>query len=170
MNSAKSPSTATDYRKFAWIIYLFLPLLMQPFRNPDKFVDKTAPLVLPVTGQLRVGNKAVQLEVANTPSAIERGLTHRVSMPRNRGLMYATNRDVILTTFSGKGNKFDTDLIYIKNETVVDLQRVVACSQSKCLEYRTDKDFDRVIEVNAGVVNELGIDVGTKVKVDILPR
>lgn len=153
------------YRKYLWVFFLLFPFAMQKVDLTN--LGGKSPYVLPITAQLEFESKAIKLEVARTPQAIGRGLTYRDNLDSDRGMLYKVSN----TYFTGKGMKFPTTLVFLSNDKVVDTQNVEPCSdgENKCLEYRTNVAYDEVLETNKGVSAKLGINVGSKVKIEYLP-
>jgi uncharacterized protein len=158
-----------QYLQYYWIFFIAFPFMMQGFKPEE--ISQNAPMFLPIEAQLVIGDKAIQLEVARTPTTIARGLTFREAdrMPNDRGIMYESNFD-INSSFTGKNNKFATDLLFLQGNRVVYTSQVQVCNDSKCLEYRTNQAYDRVIEVKAGTASKVGITVGSVVEVKFIPR
>ena len=73
------------YSQFYWIFFLLFPFMMQGFK-PEEIAPNT-PMSLPIEAQLVSDNKAIQLEVARTSSAIKTGLAFRDSIPDDRGIL-----------------------------------------------------------------------------------
>lgn len=157
------------YSQFYWMFFLAFPFIMQGFK-PEEIAPKS-PIILPIEAQLIIGNKAVNLEVARTKLDIARGLNFRESkdMANDRGMLYAGDFTVA-TAFSGKDNKFATDILFLNGDRVAHLDRVEACDEQRCLEHRTNQPYDRVVEVKAGVANKLKIAVGSTVEIRFIPR
>ena len=155
------------YSQFYWIFFLLFPFMMQGFK-PEEIAPNT-PMSLPIEAQLVSDNKAIQLEVARTSSAIKTGLAFRDSIPDDRGILYAID-STSQTSFTGKDNKFATELLFFKGERVAYIQQVEPCSDEKCLNYRTNQPYDRVIEVKAGISNQLKMSIGSKVDIRFLPK
>jgi uncharacterized membrane protein (UPF0127 family) len=157
------------YSQFYWIFFLAFPLMMQGFKTEEIAVN--SPIVLPIEAQLINGDKAVDLEVARTKLDIARGLTFRESkdMADDRGMLY-TGDFTADTAFSGKDNKFATDILFLNGNRVTYIDRVQACNEQRCLEHRTNQPYDRVVEVKAGIATKLKIAVGSTVEIRFIPR
>jgi uncharacterized protein len=158
-----------QYLQFYWIFFIAFPFMMQGFKPEE--ISQNAPIFLPIEAQLVIGDKAIQLEVARTPTTIARGLTFREAdrMPNDRGIMYESNFNTN-SSFTGKGNKFTTDLLFLQGNRIVYISQVQPCNESKCLEYRTNQAYDRVIEVKAGSASKVGITAGSVVEIKFIPR
>jgi uncharacterized membrane protein (UPF0127 family) len=148
-----------------YLIFAFAPIFLYGVDLSGMFGrSKTTPTVLPVTAQAFVDNKAIKLEVAKTAVTQETGLTHRSSIPIDRGMLYRTTVKNPLT-FSGRGMKFATDLVFILgNKVVGTYTNIVPCSD-KCINYALDRQYDSVMEVNTGIVERLRIANDTKIDI-----
>lgn len=157
------------YSQFYWIFFLAFPFMMQGFKTEE--IAANSPIILPIEAQLINGDKAVDLEVARTKLDIARGLTFRESkdMADDRGMLYAGDFTAD-TAFSGKDNKFATDILFLNGNRVTYIDRVQACNEQRCLEHRTNQPYDRVVEVKAGIANKLKIAVGSTVEIRFIPR
>ncbi|PSB59138.1 DUF192 domain-containing protein [Chamaesiphon polymorphus] len=157
------------YSQFYWIFFLVFPFMMQGFKTEE--IAGNSPIILPIEAQLINGDKAVDLEVARTKLDIARGLTFRESkdMADDRGMLYAGDFTSD-TAFSGKDNKFATDILFLNGNRVAYIDRVEACDKQRCLEHRTNQPYDRVVEVKAGIANKLKIAVGSTVEIRFIPR
>jgi uncharacterized protein len=153
-------------RRYAWIFFLVFPFMARAFIAENN--EKVA-YVLPVTAQLNFNDKAIKLEVARSKTALARGLTYREDIDRDRGMLYQIDTP---TTFSGKGMKFPTALVFIQNSKIVDIQRVRPCGQEekKCLENRTNVAYNEVLEVKQNIPATLGMTVGTTVNINYTPE
>lgn len=125
--------------------------------------------ILPVTAQLNFNGKAIKLEVARTKAALSRGLTYREDIDRDRGMLYQVDTP---TVFNGKGMRFSTELVFIDNGKIVDIQRVQPCGQEekKCLESRTNVVYNEVLEVKQDIPATLGMTVGATVNINYTPE
>jgi uncharacterized membrane protein (UPF0127 family) len=158
------------YSKFIWLGYLLFPFMMQGFKT-DEIAPNTR-TYLPVEAQLIVEAKAIDLEVSRTQRTSDIGLGFREDkdMPNDRGLLHGGLEINNQTVFNGKNNKFATDLIFIQNNTVAYIDRVEPCNEDKCISHQTNKPFNRVVEVKAGIANKLNIAIGTKLDIRFYPR
>ncbi len=160
----------TNKKPFNKSHLIFLALALAPIWlqgvDPKNLIfntDSTQALVLPITAQAIVNDKAIQLEVSKTLLTHKTGLSHRKQIPKNRGMLYQVDLFNPLI-FSGKGMQFPTDLIFIKDGIVIDtLSGVIPCDLDKCPTYATLQQYDAAIEVNRGTIEQLQIQHGAKV-------
>lgn len=115
------------------------------------------------TGEVQVGNAFFQVEIADTPVARSKGLSGRGFLSEDRGMLF-------LFPFSGnygfwmKDMKFPIDIIWIKDNKVVGM---IIGSEPEEGEaptiYNPPESIDKVLEINAGLTQKLGIRVGDEV-------
>lgn len=159
-NDKKTVLTNTHY---LYLVLLLAPIYLNGLDVSGLFQSaNNQPQILPITAQATIGEKAIKLEVAKTTIAQATGLTHRNEIEPDRGMLYETTTPLV---FSGKGMKFATDLIFIKDSQVVGFYtNVTPCTE--CINYSLKQPYTSVIEVNTGIVEKLNIRNGTKVQID----
>lgn len=104
----------------------------------------------------------ITLEIAKTPQQRERGLMYRKFMPENHGMLFIFNKPQHLS-FWMKNTLIPLDMIFLNQHKVVAiLQNVPPCSKENtyCPSYSPDVLADAVIELNAGMIENLKITVG----------
>jgi hypothetical protein len=113
-----------------------------------------------------IGKKAVirghviRLEVAVTETEKEKGLGYRDTLPQDAGMLFIyQNRDRY--GFWMKGMRFPLDFVWINGNTIVDLTEKVATDAPA---FAPHVPVDKVLEVNAGVIESLGIHIGDPVQ------
>jgi hypothetical protein len=110
---------------------------------------------------LTVGPAKVNVEVRNTPSGRELGLSYRQTLGKDEGILF-----VFETTapygFWMKGMAFPLDLVWISEGKVVQLSEQVPAPKAgeEPVVVRPKKMVDQVLEVNAGWVAKQGVRVG----------
>jgi uncharacterized membrane protein (UPF0127 family) len=113
---------------------------------------------------LTINNRQIWLEIAQTPDQKAKGLGHRKSLAKNWGMLFVYSQPGPYP-FWMKGMKFNLDFVFINGIRVVDLVENVPCPQGnqEPQAVRAKKPFDKALETNAGVINELDIKVGNLV-------
>jgi uncharacterized membrane protein (UPF0127 family) len=104
-----------------------------------------------------VGHTTFQLEVAKTPSELEKGLMERDSIPADHGMLFVFKEEGILS-FWMKNTRFDMDIIYLDHT-----DKVVSIHQMKKYDLTTiSSDFPAqyAIEMNLGAASDAGVHVG----------
>lgn len=122
----------------------------------DKFVRHDVVITTP-RGEMTV-------EVADTESSRELGLSGRPSMKDDEGLLFAFDLPGQYG-FWMKDMLFPLDIIWInQNGVVVEIERD-ARPESYPQTYMNKSPASYVLEVNAGIAEERGLYIGSKVKI-----
>jgi uncharacterized membrane protein (UPF0127 family) len=103
--------------------------------------------------------------VADSPEEITQGLSSRESLAKDRGMLFLFPQPGNYP-FWMKEMKFNLDFVFIKDQTVVDLVENVPFPQpgESPQTVIAKEEFDKVLEVNQGKVEEIGIKVGSQVE------
>lgn len=114
----------------------------------------------PLSAKAVIHGYTIYLELAVTNTEKERGLGYRDSLPAERGMLFVyQNKDRY--GFWMKGMRFPLDFIWITDDKVVDLSQNVGINAPP---FSPRVPVDKVLEVNAGVIQSLGIHVGDTVQ------
>lgn len=126
--------------------------------------------------QLKVGGATLKIEIADTGEERNRGLSDRKSLCFDCGLLFVFDGSTSLTTSSPgfypfwmRRMNFDIDIIWIKNNEVVDITYGAKAPPKNEFEapktiYQSQVPVDMVLEVNSGWVKQKGIKVGEKIE------
>lgn len=118
--------------------------------------------------EVRIGDLTVQAELALTQEQRSQGLSGRPSLPREGGMLFVFPQEG-QPGFWMRGMRFPLDLVWISRDgRVVDLTEDAnpvdpALPDDQVPRYRPDQPVLSVLEVNAGVIREAGIQVGDTV-------
>lgn len=113
------------------------------------------------TRRLEVAGVTIQVEVVSSQADVRQGLSDRPSMPRDRGMLFELGvRDI--HAFWMNRMHFPLDIIWIDGDTVAEIAEHVPAPKFGEIPYThvPKAEADRVLELNAGVVAELGLKVG----------
>lgn len=118
--------------------------------------------------ELTINEIKLKVEIADTQEKRSKGLGGRVSLSQDSGMLFIFQR-ADKHSFWMKGLKFPLDFIWIKGDTVVDIitnAQVPALNQNDedLHIYLPKAEVDKVLEVNAGVVETLKIKAGDTIK------
>ncbi len=109
----------------------------------------------------------INVEVAKDPYAWIKGLMFREFMPKNSGMLFIFP-DEVKRTFWMKNTLIPLDIIFIsKDKKIVDIkENFEPClgSQMSCPSYFPTSPAMYVLEVNAGIVKENGLEIGDDVE------
>ena len=114
--------------------------------------------------KLTVGDAApIEVEIVNTPASIAQGLSGRDEIGADGMLFIFDKTDK--HTFWMKEMKFNLDFVWIRDNKVVDLTKDVPAPApntpvTKLLTYSAKEPVDSVLELDAGKIEKLGIDIG----------
>jgi uncharacterized membrane protein (UPF0127 family) len=121
---------------------------------------------LPITATATLAGREIQLEVANTSSQQEKGLMFRPPLADDRGMLFPFTpaRPV---AFWMKNTPSPLDMIFLRDGKVNAIARnVPACKSDPCPSYPPDGIIaDNVIEVRAGLTQELGLQEGDQITI-----
>lgn len=112
--------------------------------------------------------RCFQVELAISDADQFRGLSGRASLASDRGMLFVFRQEGNYP-FWMKDMKFPLDMIWISsNGTVVDfMNSVVPCSGQVCPGVYPEANASYVLEVNAGVINATGLNVGDEVELKL---
>ncbi len=120
---------------------------------------------LPVR-EVSVNGQRLTAEIADDAAERERGLSFRESLDRDRGMLFVYP-ETVRQRFWMYGMRFPLDLIFIRDGRVVFVAANVPVTTAGVPTVVWPAvEADQVLEVNAGVAEELGIGVGASVGVD----
>jgi uncharacterized protein len=119
-------------------------------------------LPLPQSGlnkrTIAVGSARLSVEVAATDEEQKQGLSDRVSLSNNSGMLF-TFAVPAREGFWMKGMNFPLDFVYLCSGRVVELKENVQ-PELLPVPFFPNEPVDAVLEVNAGFIKEHGIAVG----------
>lgn len=116
-----------------------------------------------------IGNYKITAEIADDTGERQKGLGGRDALAQDSGMLFVFTKPDRYT-FWMKGLRFPLDMIWIKDNTVVDIIKNaqipdVNLSDEQLPRYMPNQVVDSVLEVNAGFVDKNNIKVGDKIEV-----
>lgn len=148
------------------------------------FVKKSPNISLPgLTSQVtstpsnqklvKLGNSEVRVELADTETERAKGLGGRTSLDQNTGMLFIFDQKNIVPTFWMKDMRLGLDIIWIKGDKIVSIDRNVPAPSSgtpdsNLILYNPGQPIDYVLEVNSGFSDKNNIKVGDLVTLPIL--
>ena len=119
----------------------------------------------PLQTTVTVRNTIFTVDVAVTPKEKEIGLGNRDSLASDHGLLFVYDHKEMFS-FWMKNMRFPIDIIWIDEQTIVDITRSVPVSDNPVSDlpiYHPIAPIDKVLEVNAGIADIYGISIGDKI-------
>ena len=138
--------------------------------QPKSVIDPAQ--YLPITATANIAGREIQLEVAETPQQQAQGLMFRPPLPDDRGMLFPFTpaRPV---AFWMKNTPSPLDMIFLLNGRVQAIARnATMCKSEPCAIYPESAVIaDNVIEVRAGLTQELGLQEGDQIVIKfVLPK
>jgi uncharacterized membrane protein (UPF0127 family) len=110
--------------------------------------------------EIKVGEASFNVEIADTPTLRAKGLSGRDYLPTDSGMLFVFPYSAV-EKFWMKGMKFPIDIIWIKEDLVVGMTIGAEPEEGPDYTiYSSPEAIDKVLEINAGLVQKLGIKVG----------
>jgi uncharacterized protein len=118
------------------------------------------------SAQLKVGKRVLTLEVAETNSAREQGLSGRASLGRDAGMLFVFPKSGVYP-FWMKDMHFSLDMVWVSHGKVVDVVSLPPPSPTSTSipAYTPRASADMVIELNEGEAQTLGLIPGGRVNI-----
>ena len=133
---------------------------------PEASVD--AGQTLPISAQVIIAGRTIELEVARTQQQQAMGLMFRTVLADNRGMLFQF-KPPQPTKFWMKNTLIPLDMVFLQNGKVAAIAASVPpCTQEPCPTYGPDTAIDQVVELRGGRVAELGLKVGETLKIKFL--
>lgn len=148
-------------------------LLILIFLGVAIFIGKVTTLPFlpqqPKFGAVIINDAKLKVEIADTQPKRSKGLGGRTSLAEGEGMLFIFPKEDKYP-FWMKGVSFPLDFIWIKGLQVVDFLENVPPSQpnqkdSELPIYVPKEPSDKVLEVSAGTVSKLKINIGDKINI-----
>lgn len=120
----------------------------------------------PIGEKAIINGHTIKLELAVTEAEKEKGLGYRDSLAADDGMLFVYDNPQRYG-FWMKGMKFPLDFIWINGNVVADISQNIpppVSPTARPVSLTPSVPADKVLEVNAGVVQSLGIRVGDLVQ------
>lgn len=128
----------------------------------------TSPQQLEVEASTTINDTTIDLEVANTPQELSRGLKFRRELPKNRGMLFDLGIRHENVPFWMHQVKIPLDIIYLDKGVITHIAAnsppCNATSPEDCLIYKAPS-ATHVIELNAGKAARLNLEVGDTIQI-----
>lgn len=118
--------------------------------------------------ELTINETKLKVEIADTQEKRSKGLGGRESLATDSGMLFIFQK-ADKHSFWMKGLKFPLDFIWIKGSQVVDITINIKPPDPNQKDqdlsiYVSKTEADKVLEVNAGIIERLNIKVGDTIK------
>lgn len=114
---------------------------------------------------MKLKGEKFSVEIADTPDKQQLGLMFRESMPRDHGMLFVFSGET-MRSFWMKNTKIPLDIIYFdKNLELVSVANARPCRTPSCRNYPSAGPAMYVLELNAGLAEELDLAVGDRLEV-----
>lgn len=110
-----------------------------------------------------INGQEILVEVAKTPNELAKGLSGRKNLAKNKGMLFVFDRPDKLI-FWMRGMQFPLDFIWIRGDEIRDLSPNVPADYPGLLTGK--EEVDKVLEVNAGFIQQYNIVLGDKISID----
>ncbi len=119
-------------------------------------------------GSLKIADKEISIEIAETQDQQSQGLSGRESIEENQGMLFIFPLPDF-PVFWMKDMNFPIDIVWIKGDAVIEITKNVqpqpGVPNEKLITYSPRKPADKVLELKAGWADRNGLKVGEKVEV-----
>lgn len=144
-------------------------VFFSPFGNTPKLDIPFLPSP-PQFKTLNINGNKLKVEIADSESKRNKGLSGRESLATDSGMLFVYPRSA-QHPFWMKGMKISLDFVWINADRVVDIIPGVPPPDPGTKDvdlpiYSSKFDTDKILEVNAGVVQMLNIKVGDSIKLE----
>ena len=116
-----------------------------------------------------INQKTFYVDIAKSDSEHEKGLSIYNKIPVNRGMIFLFNKPDYYS-FWMKNMKFSIDIIYIRDDKIVDIFQNVSLPKSSYENLpiiKPEEKADMVLEINSGLSNKYNFKKGDSVKIKI---
>ncbi len=125
-------------------------------------------LASPPKTKIHIGQTEISVEIADTASKRQKGLSERESLAAGEGMLFVFGQEDIQPPFWMKKMKFAIDIIWIDNNKIVQIDKNVPAPEpdtpnGELKLYLPSQPIDYVLEVKAGFVDEKNIKIGDSV-------
>ena len=117
---------------------------------------------------VKINNAKFKVELAQTPQERYQGLSNREELKSNKGMLFLFD-DYKKRTFIMRDMKFPLDIVWIKDDTVLQCDKNVQilASDGSFTLINTKYDINIVLEINAGKCDEFDIKQGDIVDINL---
>ncbi len=151
------------YHKFLILIILF-------FIASVLFLLSHKPVLVPESiirckiEEIKINKKIIKVEIADTEVKRTKGLSRRQSLAENSGMLFVFDTPGYYS-FWMKDMNFSLDFIWISGNEIMEITENVKPEDYQPPKLLVSKNkIDKVLEVNAGIAERLGIEEGDRLE------
>lgn len=112
---------------------------------------------------VKINNNKIYVELAVTAAEKIKGLSQRDVLPENSGMLFVYSNYEI-QNFWMKDMRFPIDIIWIKNDRIIDLtENIPLPTSTNLIIYKPNHPVNYVLEVNAGWVKKNNIQIDDQI-------
>ncbi|MFC1685530.1 DUF192 domain-containing protein [Nanoarchaeota archaeon] len=113
------------------------------------------------------GEHVFSVEIADNDRERAKGLMYREEMNLDKGMLFVYE-DEEIRSFWMKNTLIPLDIIFIDSDlSVVDIKEDVLPCEEVCEGYMSLKPAKYVLEINAGLSKEMGLDIGANIELKV---
>lgn len=118
----------------------------------------------PLGAKVKIGQHIIPVELAVTETEKQKGLGFRDSLKPNAGMLFVYNHKEQYNYWM-RGMRFPIDFIWIDGKIIVDITPSIPppSGDEQLKVYKPKVPVDKILEVNAGTVERVGISIGDTV-------
>lgn len=118
-------------------------------------------------GKVMIRGHVIKVEIANTPESRMKGLSGREKLGRDDGMLFIMD-EKRYHSFWMADMKFPIDIIWISDNKVVDVTKnaPIPTDPQNVPVFTPSTEVDKVLEVNAGYIDNNNIQIGDEVGLD----
>lgn len=140
----------------AIILVVLLLITLELFLNP---IEETIP-----QATATINSYTINLEIAATQAQQNKGLSDRPSLPSGHGMLFVFE-GYQNQSFWMKNMQFNIDIIWVKDNTVVGLNKNLPIPTDLPLTiYSPPEPINFVLELNSGAADEYNITIGDTIE------
>jgi len=103
-----------------------------------------------------------RVEAAKNPFTATKGLMFRQSLAENEAMLFVSTQEG-MHSFWMKNTLIPLDIVFLdKDKKVVEIfKNAQPCQSKKCQSYRNQQPAQYVLEINAGLSEKIGLEIGS---------
>ena len=112
-----------------------------------------------------IDGKEFTAELANSTIERKRGLMFREKLPENHGMLLVFENEGVYSMWM-MNMKFSLDILWINSQgMIIHIEKEVQPCSYNCATYQSRSPAKYVLEINSGLVDEMGIQKGTFIEI-----